>query len=158
MMAEDCKSSEEGSRRNILNFLIHDAEPQRKEILESGNYVEVENTFSAGFYDVLPTSPLETVQILELLGTLSTVSGRNAGRDSMGKYAKALTSLRTSDSGKAICMWNDFTRKATNLDPRWTIYFLAEHGGGVVKAAMDSVLLNPNHAGRGLWKIGMKRI
>jgi hypothetical protein len=119
-----------------LNFLIHDAEPQRKEILESGNYVEVENTFSAGFYDVLPTSPLETVQILELLRTLSTVSGRNAGRDSMGKYAKALTSLRTSDSDKAIIMWDQFTRKATNLDPRWTIYFLAEHGGGVVKAAM----------------------
>lgn len=132
MMAEDVKSSEEESGLNILNFLWKDAAAQRKEILESGRYIEAEETFSNGFYEVLPSSK-EAVLILELLGTLSTISGRNASRESKGRYAKAVTKYTTSTT--AIKMWDSFARKASP-DPRWTIYFLAEHGGSVVKAAM----------------------
>jgi len=134
-MAEDIKASEEESGRHILNFLLKDATTQRKEILESGNYVDAEKVFADGFYDILPTSQTKSLMILELLGTLSTISGRNADRASMGRYAKALTrSIRPTEIG-AIKLWDDFTGKA-NLDPRWTIYFLAEHGGNVVKAAI----------------------
>lgn len=132
-MAEDVKSSEEESSRNILNFLMKDATSQRKAILESGDNVEAEHTFSTGFYDVLPTSK-ESVMILELLGTLSTIVGRNATRETIGKYAKALTKYTTSTT--AMKMWNSFT-KTTNPDPRWNIYFLASHGGAVVKAASE---------------------
>jgi hypothetical protein len=132
MMAEDVKSSEEESGINILNFLLKDAISQRKEILESGRYIEAENIFSNGFYEVLPTSK-EGGLILELLGTLSTISGRNASRESIGRYAKALTKYTTSST--AIKMWDSFSKKASP-DPRWTIYFLAEHGGSVVKAAI----------------------
>jgi hypothetical protein len=132
MMAEDVKSSEEESGINILNFLWKDAVSQRKEILESGRYIEAENIFSNGFYEVLPTSR-ERGLILELLGTLSTISGRNGSRESIGRYAKALTKYTTSST--AIKMWDSFTKKASP-DPRWTIFFLAEHGGSVIKAAI----------------------
>ena len=132
MMAEDVKSSEEESGLNILNFLLKDAKSQRKEILESGRYIESEHIFSNGFYEVLPTST-EAALVLELLGTLSTITGRNASRESKGRYAKALTNYTTSSV--AIKMWDSFIKKA-NPDPRWTIYFLSEHGGDVVKAAM----------------------
>lgn len=138
MMAEDCKTSEEESGRNILNFLLKDAISQRKEILESGNYVEAERVFSEGFYDVLPTSSTKTILILELLGTLSTVSGRNSNRDSLGKYAKALSRSIPSTSSQStavIKLWGSFMEKA-EVDPRWTIYFLAEYGDIVVKAAV----------------------
>jgi len=134
-MAEDIKSSEEESGRHILNFLLKDATTQRKEILESGNYVDAEKVFADGFYDILPTSQTKSLMILELLGTLSTISGRYADRASIGRYAKALTrSIRPTEIG-AIKLWDDFTGKAS-LDPRWTIYFLAEQGGNVVKAAI----------------------
>jgi hypothetical protein len=132
MMAEDVKSSEEESGRNILNFLLKDATQQRREILESGRYIESENIFSNGFYEVLPTSK-ERGLVLELLGTLSTISGRNASRESKGRYAKALTKYTTSSI--SMKMWDSFTRKASP-DPRWKIYYLAEHGGYVIKAAM----------------------
>ena len=132
MVAEDVKSSEEESGRNILNFLLKDAVSQRREILESGRYIESEQIFSTGFYEVLPTSK-ERELILELLGTLSTISGRNASRESKGRYAKAITKYTTSSM--SMKMWDSFIKKA-NPDPRWTIYFLAEHGGSVVKAAM----------------------
>ena len=132
MMAEDVKSSEEESGRNVLNFLLKDAVSQRKEILESGRYIESENIFSNGFYEVLPTSK-ESGLVLELLGTLSTITGRNASRESKGRYAKALTKYTTPPIG--MKMWDSFTKKA-NPDPRWTIYYLAEHGEYVVKAAM----------------------
>jgi hypothetical protein len=134
MMAEDVKSSEEESGRNILNFLLKDTVSQRKEILESGRYIESENIFSNGFYDVLPTSK-ERGLVLELLGTLSTISGRNATRESKGRYAKALTKYTTPSI--SMKMWDSFTRKA-NPDPRWTIYFLSVHGGSVIKAAMGN--------------------
>jgi len=132
MMAEDVKSSEEESGGNILNFLLKDATIQRREILESGRYIEAENIFSSGFYEVLATSK-ERQLILELLGTLSTISGRNASRESKGRYAKALTKYTTPSM--SMKMWDSFTRKASP-DPRWTIYYLSEHGGYVVKAAM----------------------
>jgi len=132
MMAEDVKSSEEESGLNILNFLLKDAISQRKEILESGRYIESEHIFSNGFYEVLPTSK-QAALVLELLGTLSTITGKNASRESKGRYAKALTKYTTSSN--AIKMWDSFIKKS-NPDPRWTIYFLSEHGGDVVKAAM----------------------
>ena len=137
MMAEDVRSSEEESGRNILNFLLKDAISQRREILESGRYIESENIFSNGFYEVLPTSK-ERGLVLELLGTLSTISGRNASRESKGRYAKALTKYTTPSN--AMKMWDSFNKKA-NPDPRWTIYFLSEHGGSVVKAAMGDDIL-----------------
>jgi hypothetical protein len=140
MMAEDCKSEEEsGSRHNILTFLSVNAKDQRKEILESGRYVEAEHTFSKGFYDILSTtSSAETIQVLGLLVGLSTISGKNATRETMGKFAKTLTnSLRPHYSIEAIKLWNEFTGKAENLDPRWTIYFLATHGARVVQVALE---------------------
>ena len=140
MMAEDCKSGEDGgSRNNILTFLTIDAESQRREILESGRNVEAEHTFSSGFYDILSnTSSGETVLVLNLLMGLSTISGKNATREAMGRFAKTLTnSIRPKESIEAIKLWNEFEGRAEKLDPRWTIYFLATHGAAVVQAALD---------------------
>jgi hypothetical protein len=148
MMAEDCKSSSEddgASRRKILDFLQNDARAQRKEILESGRYVQAEETFSTGFYDVLSTARpgfTETIQILGLLMTLSVVSGRNATRDTMGRFSKVLTQSTRSKKDVAqtqslIRLWDEFSTKAENLDPRWAIYFLAEHGALVVELAIE---------------------
>jgi hypothetical protein len=159
-MAEDCKGSEAetgASRRNILEFLNTDAKSQRKELLESGKYIEAENTFSSGFYDVLSTTAIaETRLILSLLLPLSTISGRNCTRASSGKFAKTLIKCLHPKSSIGLTMlliklWDDFTTKADGLDPRWMICFLADHGEAVVQAALEkgdkeakSILEYPN--------------
>jgi hypothetical protein len=160
IMAEDCKGSEAetgASRRNILEFLNTDAKSQRKELLESGKYIEAENTFSSGFYDVLSTTAIaETRLILSLLLPLSTISGRNCTRTSSGKFAKTLIKCLHPKSSIGLTMlliklWDDFTTKADGLDPRWMICFLADHGEAVVQAALEkgdkeakSILEYPN--------------
>jgi hypothetical protein len=160
IMAEDCKGSEAdtgASRRNILEFLNTDAKAKRRELLESGKYIEAEQTFSAGFYDVLTTTAIaETRMILGLLLPLSTISGRNSTKTSSGRYAKTLIKCLHSKSSMGmtiplIKLWEDFAARADGLDPRWTLCFLADHGAAVVQAAMEkgdkeakSILEYPN--------------
>jgi hypothetical protein len=134
-MAEDCKNTDDnGSRSNILNFLRLDAVAQRRGLLESGNYIEVEQTFATVFYDILSNcTTTERIRVLEMLLDLSTVSGKNSTRETMGKFAKAIAD---SKGDGVMRLWTEFTKKAENLDPRWTIYFLSNHGSDIVRTAL----------------------
>lgn len=163
IMAEDCKGTEAetgASRRNILEFLYTDAKSKRKELLESGKYIEAENTFSSGFYNVLGTTAIaETRLVLSLLLPLSTISGRNSTRASSGKFAKTLIKCLHPRSSVGMTMpviklWVEFVGRADGLDPSWMLCFLADHGDAVVQAAIEkgdkeakSILEYPNTSG-----------
>lgn len=158
MMAEDCKGAEEetgASRRNVLDFL-QSAKEKRAEILESGRNLEAEKVFAEGFYDVMGTTAIaETRQILGLLLPLSTVSGKNSTPHTTGKFAKALSRCLHSNSPVGLTtpllrLWAELDKRNPRLDPRWTLYFLAEHGAAVVSLVADKddkmareVLLSP---------------
>lgn len=145
MMAEDCKGSEDetgASRRKILDFL-QASSAKRAEVLESGKDVEAEKAFAEGFYEVIQTTAFaEKRQILTLLLSLSTISGRNATPATTGRYAKAVTRCLKPNSPVALTtpiirLWAELLKRKPELDPRWTIYFLADHGAAVVSLLTD---------------------
>lgn len=150
VMADDCKgvADETGAaRRNVLDFL-QSAKEQRAEIMESGKNVEAEKAFAEGFYEVMETTAIaETRRILGLLLPLSTISGKNATPQATGKFAKALTRCLHPSSSVGLTtpllrLWAELDKRNPRLDPRWTLYFLADHGAAVVSllAEKDDVM------------------
>jgi hypothetical protein len=142
VMVDDCRGSEEetgASRRNIVEYLRSDAVDVRKRVLESGDNLEAEKVFREGFLDVLRrTAVAESRVILEILIPLSTVSGRNATRETMEAFLRALSraipSLSTAEP--FIRIFDDFLGRDPALDSISPFRFLADHGGAVVRMAI----------------------
>lgn len=144
-MVDDCKGSEEetgASRRNILDFLEQTASV--RELLESGQDLSAEEAFK-GFYDALGScEPAEQRQILGMLASSSTITGKNATEGAAAEYASRLTTtLRegssTSSTTPLIRLFAKFLDRTPPLNPQSIVGFLAAHGGAVVSLALEKV-------------------
>ena len=146
VMADDCKGSEAetgASRRNILDFIEQQAKGFRDEVLASGNNVEAEEVFRNGFYDALANcESTEKKQILGMISTVSTISGKNATAETSAEFVRHLTeSIRPNSTSSStipyLNLFSTFLSRNPPLDPRYLILFLASHGGTVVSLAFE---------------------
>lgn len=146
VMADDCRGSEEetgASRRNILDFLYHDARDARRDILETGSNLEAEKFFREGFTQVLRAVPQVDVKpILEMLLPLSTISGKDAIEAAKAVFFKTLTHSVPRDSPveavwPIIGVFVEFIKRAEPRDSRYPLLFLAAHGPAVVELGLQ---------------------
>lgn len=145
VMADDCKGSEEetgASRRNILEYLFKDCAEFRRTTLESGKNLAAEQTFRAGFTDVLKQTAIsETRMVLEMLIPLSTISGPSANVEATNAFVKALTDSLKADSSTSATTGHihllAVLAKRINLSPRSALYFFGKHGGAVVESILE---------------------
>lgn len=127
-MIDECLDSEDGegsSRRNTLNFLVNNAAPQRKEVFESGNNRKAEEALKSGLHKVLKKklSSTDTLTILRLLMSLSTVSGRNATKDDAGDFADLMVESIPYNASRGakedlVRLFGEYVDKNPPLDPR----------------------------------------
>jgi hypothetical protein len=146
VMIDDFRGSEQetgASRRNILEFLIKEAEPERRKFLESGDYPEVESTVRRGFADIIQDLGWEErIKILTMLGRFSSISGKKAKAEAAEDYLRLMRKALRSGEGldrveKLIEVSEDFLSRKPSVDPRAVIVFFTPHAEGILGLAIE---------------------
>lgn len=145
---DECLDSEEGegsSRRNTLNFLVNTAAQQRRDILESGNHPKAEEALRSGFNKVLEKKKIgsaDTLTILRLTMSLSTISGRNATKRDAGEFAEQMMESLSTTGARGpredlIRLFGEYMDKNPPLDPREALRSLKKHFDVLAAMALE---------------------
>ncbi|KAK8854546.1 hypothetical protein IAR55_003285 [Kwoniella newhampshirensis] len=151
VIVDDCRAQSEDetgvSRRNIIEFLYHDARDDRRGYCESGKYPQVEDVFREGFLEVLSMTKgigrEEKEKIIKMLIPLPSVSGDKATEGTREVFCRSLIKLISTKSSPEetqpiIGLFKEFLDRSTTAnDPRIPLLLFATHGTAVTKLGME---------------------